>query len=496
MVEASDIEQAPSMALSRPFDVHRWSDYPELQNCLTQLIRELEALEAPRERKRGEGQRKKFREALRCLVLDLYVAWKTEPDLAIGIPLANDKYTANSRYRALFLHWSSFKAAYDLLVAAGYIVVVMRHFHDPRTGIGRTTRIRATNKLIRLLTEEAQLTIPSITSRTSEREVIILRGEKPKGGSDKPAPLIEYDDTDDTNAMRASVDRINAHLQRQWIDVRIKDKDFERLQHRMQREYLADNRDRHLIDFTQRALVRIFNNGDWQQGGRFYRGWWQGIPKEYRKHITINDKPTRELDYSTLHPVLLYAAVGERLDGDAYSIDAPDVPRSLVKITFNKMLNASGRIDKPADFSDDRIGMDWKQLQNAIAARHAPIRRFFNTGHGLYLQRQDSDLAQAVMLRFITGGHTCLPVHDSFLVHHALVDELKSVMVDEFKAMTGQAITVRSLNDFELEPEPDYQPAAQSMLPDNAWFEGIGEYAAYEQRKIDWYSNAHGAGRP
>lgn len=108
-------KQAASATASRPFDVHRWSDYPELRNCLTELVRELEGLES-RKRHRGDGDRKKLREAVRALVLDLYVAWKNE--LLVGISLANGNYATKSRYRALFIHWTSFKAAYGLFVMA------------------------------------------------------------------------------------------------------------------------------------------------------------------------------------------------------------------------------------------------------------------------------------------------------------------------------------------------------------------------------------------
>lgn len=475
---------------SRPFDVNRWSDYPELNNCLTALIKELEQLEN-RQRQRDADQKRKLRDAVRCLILDLYVAWKTDPKLVIAISLSNGTYATESRYRALFLYWKSFKAAYDMLVEAGYVSVVLNGFHDRETGIGRMTRIRATDKLIRLLTQRAALSIPRISSRVSEREVIILRGEKPKDSKGKAAPIVDYDDTSETHAMRENVHRINAHLQRQWIDLRIADEDYASLQRRMQRDCDGDERDRPAIDLTQRALVRIFNNSRWDQGGRFYRGWWQSIPKEYRQHITINDKRAWEVDYSTLHPMLLYAEVGERLEGDAYEIEAKAVPRSLVKTTFNKMLNATGRMSRPDDLSEDRFGMSWKQLQDAIAERHAPIKHLFNTGYGLRLQRLDSDLAETVMLKFVTHGHTCLPVHDSFLVHHALVEELKETMVDVFKDMTGQTISVKDVEGFQPELDADYQPDVHSIEPSESWFQATGDYAGYEQRRIDWYSDAH-----
>ncbi|WP_163001302.1 hypothetical protein [Pannonibacter phragmitetus] len=495
MVDFSRSEQAPHAAPSRPFDVHRWSDYPELQSCLTDLMTELEALETPRHRARGEGQRKKFREALRCLVLDLYVAWKTDPDLLVGISLGNREYTLGGRYSALFLRWTSFKSAYELLIEAGYIAKITSGHFERSARKGKTTRIKATDKLIKLLTDEARLTIPRVSSRISDREVIILRGEKQKGASGKTPPSVDYEDTSETRTMRENLRRINTSFQQHWFDLRIRDEELLQLQRRMQRDYLSGSREGSLIDFTQRTLVRIFSNGDWQQGGRFYRGWWQSIPKDYRKYITIDDKRTHEVDYSNLHPVLLYAEVGERLEGDAYSIESVNVPRNLIKKTFNKMVNAKGRIVQPADFCEDRFGMSWKELQNAIISRHKPIRDLFHTGYGLRLQRKDSEIAEAVILRFLRMNYPCLPVHDSFLVHHALRDELKTIMVEVFTAMTGQTIDVNFLDSIEPEYDPNRRPVVISAASSESLFKGVGPYAGYNQRIIDWRSGISRAGR-
>lgn len=483
-----------SEPFSRPFDVHRWSDYPELNNCLSELVKELEGLEG-RERGRGDKDRKRFRDAVRCLVLDMYVAWKTDPELAVGVPLGNVHYTRDSRYRALFLRYRSFKAAFDRLVQAGYIAKLKGGFNDPRSGKSQTTRVCATEKLIQLLTGPARLSVPRVSRRHWDEEVIILRGKKPRPGA--IAPRLEYKDTAETQAMRERLQQINTHLQQQWIDIRITDSEFAKLQQRMRRDYVDEDRDRPFIDFTQTSLVRIFNNGDWGQGGRFYKGWWLSVPSEYRKYITIKDKRTCEIDFSTLHPVLLYSQVQEELQGDAYDIGLPRVPRSLVKETFNKMLNASKPLRTPKGYAADEIGLDWKQLQAAIADRHAPIKQFFNSGYGLKLQRADADLAEAVMLRFYSAGHTCLPVHDSFLVHYALADELRAIMVQEFSRLTGQSISTKSIDGYdpELETAHARQDTDSNFSRDSFVATSIedclsasGEYAGYEQRRLDWLS--------
>ena len=67
--------------------------------------------------------------------------------------------------------------------------------------------------------------------------------------------------------------------------------------------------DKRPIDLTERMLVRIFSNGRFDYGGRFYRGWWQHVPSDLRKHITIDGKATNEYDYSQLNPHMIYAFV-------------------------------------------------------------------------------------------------------------------------------------------------------------------------------------------
>lgn len=300
-----------SLELSRPLDVNRWSDYPALNDCLSDLVAEIEAREA-RKRKRSGKDAKRLRDAVRCLVLDLYVAWRTSPELEIGIQLGNAHYTKRTRYRALFIKYNSFMAAYYGLRDLGYLKVLRPGFNDPTTGKGFATRITASEKLIDLLTGKSCLTLAAIGRRTHDGdETIILRDPAKK-------PL-EYDDTDETNEMRLDLARINGHLQKHWIDLDISDAEFDKLQKRMSADYQLGDREDVAIDFTRRSLVRIFNNGDWQQGGRFYRGWWQSVPKEYRRHVTINDKRTVEVDYSGLHPALMYAEVGAMLKGDAYT---------------------------------------------------------------------------------------------------------------------------------------------------------------------------------
>lgn len=479
MTESRGNEQASSATVSRPFDVNRWSDYPELNSCLTALVGEIESSEN-RQRKRGSKDAKRFRDAVRSLALDLYVAWKTDPTLDVAISLSNGDYTKSTRYDALFIRYTSFIAAFNGLEAAGYLTRTRNGFHDPRTGRGRVTRIKATPKLIEMLTAKAKLTVPAISQRILGTETILLRDAQKK-------PAL-YGDTVETLSMQTNLQRINEHLQRHWIDIQITDAEFRKLQARMRRDHADNDRERPFIDFGQRSLVRIFNNNDWKQGGRFYRGWWQSVPREYRRYITIDDKPTVEVDYSGLHVHMLYAEAGERLEEDAYDLGNPDIDRDLIKKVFNAMLNAKGRIDKPERFEERSGGLTLKELQWEISSRHDPIKNFFNTGYGLKLQRHDSDLAEAVMLRFLRMNYICLPVHDSFLVHHALRDELTDIMSKEYTRLFGSNINMKETLGIDPILEQGNPDGCAVSMDIATALKPTGPYAGYEQRLIDWCS--------
>lgn len=63
------------------------------------------------------------------------------------------------------------------------------------------------------------------------------------------------------------------------------------------------------------------------------------------------------------------------------------------------------------------------------------------------------------MLRFIRekSGAVVLPVHDSFIVHHGYEDELRSMMIEEFKKLFGQQIGLGKLQQkyFPLSGRPN-----------------------------------------
>ena len=131
-------------------------------------------------------------------------------------------------------------------------------------------------------------------------------------------------------------------LSKHWADLEIKDADLATLEDR-----ISSHDEKQPIDLSARSLVRIFSNGSFKEGGRFYRGWWQNVPSEYRNYITIDMKRTVEYDFSQLNPHMLYYAYNKELgEEDAYDRVLDGEHRDLVKSAFNAMIQASSPLQK------------------------------------------------------------------------------------------------------------------------------------------------------
>jgi len=84
---------------SRPIDVHRWSDHPEVAGLTDAVWDEYVAIV----QKSGPKPKTAFRHQLRVLLLDLYVAWLTDPTLSIGVSMSSNYWDTSSRYNAIHI---------------------------------------------------------------------------------------------------------------------------------------------------------------------------------------------------------------------------------------------------------------------------------------------------------------------------------------------------------------------------------------------------------
>ena len=80
-------DEVRDLNYSRVLDVHTWSDYPEVNVFVNYIYDEYFLVE-------GGNQRIK-KKHLKVVLLDLYVAWLTDPDLNLGVHMTRDFYSKN-----------------------------------------------------------------------------------------------------------------------------------------------------------------------------------------------------------------------------------------------------------------------------------------------------------------------------------------------------------------------------------------------------------------
>ena len=316
-------------------------------------------------------------------------------------------YTIPKRYRLGGRYYSGHFVpnAMDVLKETG-LIDHQDGYWEP--GGGRQSVARPTLALMQLLAPVIDL--GEARGEPHQVEVIVLRDREDKRE-------IDYEDTEETIAMRAEVEALNVALQQLRL-------------------YKSGQ------PYPIPLMRRIFNGDNLDRGGRDYcKGRsFQIIPSAERLGLQLLIDPVFhpviEIDFVNMHAVMAYTDAGLPIPpGDQYEIEGFD--RLVVKRAFNVLLNATTRhkavtalvedlhhkdeelwqrSELPARFRSECIPYA-KEVVAAIADKHHQIAEYFGSDRGAAFMRRDSDMAVKVMLRMIERTGRCpLPVHDSFLV--------------------------------------------------------------------------------
>ncbi|MDA9053402.1 hypothetical protein N9H65_04810 [Planktomarina temperata] len=404
-----------------------------IDELIKEVIKRIEASEG-RSRSRKAEDQPRFEHAVYVLLTDLWKAVKSTPIRECSINKRSGWYSENPRYRDPLLTYKQMIAVFDGLLRIGFIEVTQEGYYDRVTLQGGLTRFVARDELLeRLLELDGH---PAISIKPDlNAETIILRNKV-----DGKKVLQEYEDTPATERYRSNLKKINSCFLNHWCDLEVQDTELAKLEER-----IANHATKEPIDFSQRTLVRIFSNGSFKQGGRFYRAWWLNVPSEYRKYITIDEKRTAEFDFSQLNPHLLYHSNYKELGSeDAYDRVLDGEHRKIVKQAFNAMVQASTPLKNcPNELDMSGLEMSWAELRDRIIKAHKPIADLFFKGVGNQLQFQDSNIAERVMLHFAGMDAPALPVHDSFILHHAYGEsgEVEEAMRRAFYEEVGEHIS-------------------------------------------------------
>ncbi|APG45715.1 hypothetical protein [Phaeobacter porticola] len=311
--EALSMAEISNPRCSRPIDVHRWSDHPEVKALVEEIWRDYLPWQITGKqgaKRPGPQPKTSFKNQLRVLILDLYAAWLEDPELSIGMSMSPNEWKANSRYNALHLSKKLIPIT-EALSIAGLVDLAKGSYAGPGAKGNRTTRIRASEGLQDMF-REAKFQRKDV-QRFEGQEVIILRDEKMAG---KVGKEVEYTDTPNTNAMRGELKSYNDLLASSFIDIATLQEPL------IPREDAVDSSLPVRIHPDHARLRRVFSRKDWSMNGRFYGGWWQQVNDDWRSKIFIDDQPTIEVDFKGLHVAMLYAQAGNKMAHDPYDISS------------------------------------------------------------------------------------------------------------------------------------------------------------------------------
>ena len=416
----------------------------------------------------GPGPRPKtpFRQQLRVLILDLYVAWLDDPDLSIGVSMSVNAWKANSRYNALHLS-KKLIPIITALHAAGLLDLAKGSYAGPGAQGNRTTRIRASEAL-QAMFREAKFVRDDV-ARFKGEEIIILRDAKE---ATRVGKEVEYEDTEETNAMRTELQGYNDLLAFSFIDIATLEKPAIQTDPEVEAS-------RVLIHPDNTRTRRVFSRCDWHMNGRFYGGWWQRVNDDWRSKIFIDDQPTIEVDYKGLHVAMLYAQAGEEMLVDPY-----DIPRTLFQVYPKKLvrklvkklaLTAINAKDKSSaykafrqDFPENHVGKTitnekLDKLLDAFLTLNPVLSDFLFSDQGIRLMYLDSQITARVHRHFTQKGVPVLSVHDSYIIDHMKVAELRQVMAEASEAVMGRALpTAINLPDM-----PEYADVTDEQLQEH-----------------------------
>ena len=432
---------------SRPLDVWRWSDHPDANAFIDKLFPKY--FDCFRDRKKA----KKY---VKVLLLDLYIAFREDPKQSLSLPMTPSAYHKGSRWRSI--HINRFIISIVNQAEKCELIDVWRGVEAKK----RVTRLRPTKKLTK---EFKKGKLQAVTAANSScRPPIFIKdsdGNRFASYQTNLKPMEKHHVIE----MEFQIISYNAQLNNAFIDIPTANS------HKIKVNG-PNLKDAYVLISDQRKKVwRVFNNSNLDQDGRFYRPWWQQLPKAWREKIFINDKPTVEIDYSGLHINLVYALHGFDLNNhpariDPYEIEididtAKDIKRKIAKKMMLIAINASNEKQTLQAFRKwvkhepfNKALPDLKDqtlipiLEN-LKRKHSAISHTFCAGVGLSLMALDSNILERIITKTINEDIITLTVHDSVIVQRRHYLRVKEIMKETFKEILKD-------NDIETRPSKQY----------------------------------------
>lgn len=388
---------------------------------------EHEVASGRRKRARKEADAKALRLAVEALACNLILLRAAGDRPKLAVPRSHDvlwKANASPVYGQHFL------TAIDLMAD-------LRLIEEDRRGYRLSARSKMPSLIFpaHALADYLPLRPPDWLSveQIDEQASIILKSDKDEKGY---AAALAFSETARTRQLAAEVRRINKYLRAANIQIGGTDSG------------LSLGKDGQIVAPYRRTLRRVFNNANWQHGGRLAGGFWMSMERAERfKRIRIDGERIADVDYRQLFPRLAYVRAGENQpEGDIYDVVGDGTGRGGWKKLMNAMLFSEGPLKNwPADTREHfPEGMHLRTAIDMLSRKHAPIAALFGTGLGFQLMRIESDMLIRVIIHLDKLGVTALPLHDAVLVAESKAPVAVHAMQAAFSMGAGSPCAIVS----------------------------------------------------
>jgi hypothetical protein len=385
-----------------------------------------------RQRARRPTDQESFEATVRAIISDLIHFHLTDHSGGLVVTRSKQILGKPSRYRPA-VYSRTFPVIVDRLASPemAFVEQSKGHVLDFELGVRKRTTLRPGSRLLSAITERG-LTLADLTTST-DGELIVLKSE-PRSWWDE-ASYIEYQDTEVTERFREEMRTIN-----RWLEAADLSFDEGALSS-TERSDLGRK-----VNVSERRLRRIFTREKFDSGGRLFGGFWQPLPKIIRrKGVRIDGEGISVLDYSQMNPRIAYALANTVPPmEDVYRVPGFEdaAYRPGMKQLFNAMLFAT----KPIKRMPKGIGKKFpakvnaKQAVQSIVESHTALTFF--KGHGHHIMFLESQIMVRLLLDLRQRNITGLPVHDAVAVPQSRAEEVRQIMVDQFRAATGVDVQV------------------------------------------------------
>jgi hypothetical protein len=410
----------------RALDQNRVPSSERAQAVIREIINRLinyERYHELRQRARRPEDQAIFEKSISAIVSDVIVWHILSPGDWLYVSLSHRNLRQQNRYQP-FNFGSTLSHNLKVLNARemgfiekelGHRVVIEEGFD--RRIVRRRTSIRA-GVLLRRWIEEQGLRLDEF-GYSDDEEIIIKKADK-KWHGDK-GEWLEYEDTDQTVRWRRELRAINRWLQASDI------------------AYVGHER----VNSSDRRLRRVFNNNSFEQGGRLFGGFWQGLNKaDRRRNIQINNEAVVELDYGQTALRLLYGLVGQDLpQGDLYAVPGYEEGqyRDGIKLVINSALFAEAKQNRMPQggraYFPPRVR--YADVLSAVERYHNKVADKFFAGVGMHLMFRESEVLLGVLRGAMEQHVPVLPIHDAVLVQNSKVPTIDPLMRDMFRRLGG-----------------------------------------------------------